>query len=160
MTSEKLQERLAKLAGGVAVIKVGAATEVEMKEKKLRIEDALNATTRRCGRGHRCRRRHCSPSTPSPLSRRPAEAAGGRRAAPASSIVLKALEAPLRQIAANAGLEGSVIIDKIRSAGKTGYGFDAQNEEYCGHDRGRYRGSRQGHPLRSGERCQRGRAWC
>ena len=126
---EKLQERLAKLAGGVAVIKVGAATEVEMKDKKLRIEDALNATKAAVEEGV------VAGGGTAPINAIPAvkalcdtlegdEKTGGR-------IILKALEAPLRQIALNAGLEGSVIIDKILSAGKMNYGFDAQNEVYC-----------------------------
>ena len=125
---EKLQERLAKLSGGVAVIKVGAATEVEMKEKKLRIEDALAATKAAVEEG--------------------IVAGGGTaliNAAPAvqkltdvlegdektgAAIVLRALEEPIRQIAINAGLEGSVIIDSIRRSGKVGYGYDAYKEEY------------------------------
>ena len=125
---EKLQERLAKLAGGVAVIRVGAATEVEMKEKKLRIEDALAATKAAveegivAGGGTAC------------LNAIPAVAAlvdttsGDEKTGVA--IVCKALEEPLRQIAKNAGLEGSVIIDKILTADKVGYGFDAYNETY------------------------------
>ena len=126
---EKLQERLAKLAGGVAVIKVGAATEIEMKEKKLRIEDALAATKAAVEEG--------------------IDAGGGTayiNAIPAvekllpsldgdektgAKIILKALEAPVRQIAENAGLEGSVIVDKIRRSRKVGYGFDAYKEVYC-----------------------------
>ena len=125
---EKLQERLAKLAGGVAVIKVGAATEVEMKDKKLRIEDALNATKAAVEEGV------VAGGGTAPINAIPAvkelcsslegdEKTGAR-------IVLKALEAPLRQIAENAGLEGSVIIDKIVSAGKPNYGFDAQKEVF------------------------------
>ena len=125
---EKLQERLAKLAGGVAVIKVGAATEVEMKDKKLRIEDALNAT-KAAGSGRRRRwRRHCSHQC-HPCCRELCDTLEGDERTGAK-IVLKALEAPLRQIARNAGLEGSVIIDKIISANKPNYGFDAQNEVY------------------------------
>ena len=125
---EKLQERLAKLAGGVAVIKVGAATEVEMKDKKLRIEDALNATKAAVEEGI------VAGGGTAPISAIPAvekvisELDGDERTG--AKIVRKALEAPLRQIAANAGLEGSVIIDKILSAGKAGYGFDAQKEVY------------------------------
>lgn len=125
---EKLQERLAKLAGGVAVIRVGAATEVEMKEKKLRIEDALAATKAAveegivAGGGTAC------------LNAIPAVAAlvdstsGDEKTG--VSIVCKALEEPVRQIAKNAGLEGSVIIDKIVNMDKVGYGFDAYNEKY------------------------------
>ena len=125
---EKLQERLAKLAGGVAVIKVGAATEVEMKDKKMRIEDALNATKAAVEEGI------VSGGGVAPLTAIPAVQAlvdsleGDERTG--AKIVKKALEAPLRQIVANAGLEGSVIIDKILSAGKSNYGFDAQNETY------------------------------
>ena len=125
---EKLQERLAKLAGGVAVIKVGAATEVEMKDKKLRIEDALNATKAAVEEGI------IAGGGTAPISAIPAvekvidQLEGDERTG--ARIVRKALEAPLRQIAANAGLEGSVIIDKILSSGKANYGFDAQTETY------------------------------
>ena len=125
---EKLQERLAKLAGGVAVIKVGAATEVEMKDKKLRIEDALNATKAAVEEGV------VAGGGTAPINAIPAVKAlcdtleGDERTG--ARIVLKALEAPLRQIAENAGLEGSVIIDKIVSAGKPNFGFDAQKETY------------------------------
>ncbi len=125
---EKLQERLAKLAGGVAVIKVGAATEVEMKDKKLRIEDALNATKAAVEEGI------VAGGGTAPINAMPAvqkvcgELEGDERTG--ARIVLKALEAPLRQIAKNAGLEGSVIIDKIMASGKVNYGFDAQNEVY------------------------------
>ena len=125
---EKLQERLAKMSGGVAVIKVGAATEVEMKDKKLRIEDALNATKAAVEEGI------VAGGGTAPINAIPAVKAlvetldGDERTG--AKIVLKALEAPLRQIAANAGLEGSVIIDKILAAGKPNYGFDAQAEAY------------------------------
>ena len=125
---EKLQERLAKLAGDVAVIKVGAATEVEMKDKKLRIEDALNATKAAVEEGI------VAGGGTAPINAIPAVKAlcdtleGDERTG--ARIVLKALEAPLRQIAKNAGLEGSVIIDKILAANKPNFGFDAQNEEY------------------------------
>ena len=125
---EKLQERLAKLAGGVAVLKVGAATEVEMKDKKLRIEDALNATKAAVEEGV------VAGGGTAPINAIPAVKAlcdtleGDEKTG--ARIVLKALEAPLRQIALNAGLEGSVIIDKIIAAGKPNYGFDAQNEVY------------------------------
>ena len=125
---EKLQERLAKLAGGVAVIKVGAATEVEMKDKKLRIEDALNATKAAVQEGV------VAGGGTAPINAIPAVRAlcdtleGDERTG--AKIVLKALEAPLRQIAANAGLEGSVIINNILQAGKPNYGYDAQKEEY------------------------------
>ncbi|WP_419502891.1 chaperonin GroEL [Candidatus Allofournierella excrementavium] len=126
---EKLQERLAKLAGGVAVIKVGAATEVEMKDKKLRIEDALNATKAAVEEGI-VAGGGTAPINAVPAVSKVCESLEGDERTGAK-IVLKALEAPLRQIAKNAGLEGSVIIDKILSAGKMNYGFDAQNEVYC-----------------------------
>ena len=126
---EKLQERLAKLAVGVAVIKVGAATEVEMKDKKLRIEDALNATKAAVEEGI-VAGGGTAPINAIPAVSKVCESLEGDERTGAK-IVLKALEAPLRQIAKNAGLEGSVIIDKILSAGKMNYGFDAQNEVYC-----------------------------
>ena len=125
---EKLQERLAKLAGGVAVIKVGAATEVEMKDKKLRIEDALNATKAAVQEGV-VAGGGTAPINAIPAVRELCDTLEGDERTGAK-IVLKALEAPLRQIAKNAGLEGSVIIDKIISANKPNYGFDAQKEEY------------------------------
>ncbi len=125
---EKLQERLAKLAGGVAVIKVGAATEIEMKEKKLRIEDALAATRAAVEEGivagGGVALINAIPAVKALLD----ETAGDEKTG--VSIVLKSLEAPIRQIAANAGLEGSVIVDKILSSGKVNYGFDAYNEDY------------------------------
>ena len=125
---EKLQERLAKLAGGVAVIKVGAATEIEMKEKKLRIEDALSATRAAVEEGI------VAGGGTALLNAIPAvkslvESLSGDEKTGAA-IVLKALEEPVRQIAYNAGLEGSVIIDKILSSNTVNYGFDAYNEEY------------------------------
>ncbi len=125
---EKLQERLAKLAGGVAVIKVGAATEIEMKEKKMRIEDALSATKAAVEEGI------VAGGGVAPVNAIPAVKAllntleGDEKTG--AAIVLKALEEPIRQIALNGGLEGSVIIDKILSSGKVGYGFDAYNEQY------------------------------
>ncbi len=125
---EKLQERLAKLAGGVAVIKVGAATEIEMKEMKLRIEDALAATRAAVEEGivagGGVALINAIPAVKALLD----ETAGDEKTG--VSIVLKSLEAPIRQIAANAGLEGSVIVDKILSSGKVNYGFDAYNEDY------------------------------
>jgi chaperonin GroEL len=125
---EKLQERLAKLAGGVAVIKVGAATEVEMKEKKLRIEDALAATKAAVEEGivsgGGTALINAIPAVQSLIDTLDSDEKTGAK------IVLKALEEPVRQIAKNAGLEGSVIIDKILTSGKVGYGFDAYNEEY------------------------------
>lgn len=125
---EKLQERLAKLAGGVAVIKVGAATEIEMKEKKLRIEDALAATKAAVEEGivagGGTAYINAIPSVEKMLSGLEGDEKTGAK------IILKALEAPVRQIAENAGLEGSVIVDKIRRSRKVGYGFDAYNETY------------------------------
>lgn len=125
---EKLQERLAKMSGGVAVIKVGAATEVEMKDKKLRIEDALNATKAAVEEGI-VAGGGTAPINAIPAVKKTVEALDGDERTGAK-IVLKALEAPLRQIAANAGLEGSVIIDKILAADTPNYGFDAQAEIY------------------------------
>jgi len=125
---EKLNERLAKLAGGVAVIKVGAATEVEMKEQKLRIEDALAATKAAVEEGivagGGTALVNAIPAVKALLDTTDGDEKTG------VNIVLKALEAPIRQIAFNAGLEGSVIIDKIVSEGKANYGFDAYNETY------------------------------
>ena len=125
---EKLQERLAKLAGGVAVIKVGAATEIEMKDKKLRIEDALAATKAAVEEGI------VAGGGVALLNAIPAvaELAGKTEGDEKTgvNIVLKSLEAPIRQIAYNAGIEGSVIIDKIVNSGKVNYGFDAYNETY------------------------------
>jgi len=125
---EKLQERLAKMAGGVAVIKVGAATEVEMKDKKLRIEDALNATKAAVEEGIVAGGGTATINAIPAVDKVVAELEGDERTG--AKIVRKALEAPLRQIAANAGLEGSVIIDNILKANKANYGFDAQKEEY------------------------------
>ena len=126
---EKLQERLAKMAGGVAVIKVGAATETEMKEKKLRIEDALNATRAAVEEGVVAGGGtifvNVIPAVEALLNTVEGDEKTGVR------IIAKALEAPIRQIAANAGLDGSVILEKVRASGKNGYGFDAYKEEYC-----------------------------
>ena len=125
---EKLQERLAKLSGGVAVIKVGAATEIEMKEKKLRIEDALAATKAAVEEGivagGGTALINAIPAVEKLLPSLDGDEKTGAK------IILKALEEPVRQIARNAGLEGSVIIDKIRRSRKVGYGFDAYNETY------------------------------
>ena len=126
---EKLQERLAKLAGGVAVIKVGAATEVEMKEKKLRIEDALAATKAAVEEGIVAGGGTALINAMPAVKELMETATGDEKTG--MSIVYKALEEPVRQIAHNSGLEGSVIIDKILSSGKIGYGFDAYKEEYC-----------------------------
>ena len=126
---EKLQERLAKMAGGVAVIKVGAATETEMKEKKLRIEDALNATRAAVEEGVVAGGGtifvNVIPAVEALLNAVEGDEKTGVR------IIAKALEAPIRQIAANAGLDGSVILEEVRNSGKLGYGFDAYKEEYC-----------------------------
>ena len=125
---EKLQERLAKLAGGVAVIKVGAATEIEMKEKKLRIEDALAATKAAVEEGivagGGTALLNAIPAVETELAKVDGDEKTGVQ------IVLKALEEPVRQIAANAGLEGSVIVENIKNSGKVGYGFNALTEEY------------------------------
>lgn len=125
---EKLQERLAKLSGGVAVIKVGAATEIEMKEKKLRIEDALAATKAAVEEGIVAGGGVAYVNAMPAVSKLTASLAGDEKTG--AAIVLKALEEPVRQIAANAGLEGSVILDKIVRSRKVGYGFDAYNETY------------------------------
>ena len=126
---EKLQERLAKLSGGVAVIKVGAATETEMKEKKLRIEDALNATRAAVEEGVVAGGGTIYVNVVPAVEKLLADVEGDEKTG--VQIVAKALEAPIRQIAANAGLDGSVILEKVRSSGKNGYGFDAYKEEYC-----------------------------
>ncbi len=125
---EKLQERLAKLSGGVAVIKVGAATEVEMKEKKLRIEDALAATKAAVEEGIVAGGGTAYVNAMPTVSKLTASLSGDEKTG--AAIVLKALEEPVRQIAANAGLEGSVILDKIVRSRKVGYGFDAYGEVY------------------------------
>lgn len=125
---EKLQERLAKLSGGVAVIKVGAATEVEMKEKKLRIEDALAATKAAVEEGIVAGGGTALINAMPAVEKLIPSLEGDEKTG--AKIVLKALEEPVRQIAVNAGLEGSVIIDKIRRSRKVGYGFDAYNEVY------------------------------
>jgi chaperonin GroEL len=126
---EKLNERLAKLAGGVAVIKVGAATETEMKEKKLRIEDALNATRAAVEEGI-----VAGGGTAYILGAKAAAAVAetleGDEKTGAKAIA-KALEAPIMQIAANAGLEGAVILDRIKSSDVPTFGFDAANEVFC-----------------------------
>ena len=126
---EKLQERLAKLAGGVAVIKVGAATETEMKEKKLRIEDALNATKAAVEEGIVAGGGTAYLNVISEVAKLLKTVDGDEKTG--VQIVLKALEEPVRQIAANAGLDGAVIVDKIMSSRKKGWGFDAYKEEYC-----------------------------
>mgnify|MGYP005777857047 FL=1 len=126
---EKLQERLAKLSGGVAVIKVGAATETEMKEKKLRIEDALNATKAAVEEGivagGGVAYVNAIPAVEKLVSKVDGDEKTGVR------IIAAALAAPIRQIAANAGVDGSVVLEKIKSSRKVGYGFDAYKEVYC-----------------------------
>ena len=126
---EKLFERLAKLAGGVAVIKVGAATEVEMKEKKLRIEDALNATKAAVEEGIVAGGGAALVSVIDAVEAVVNSLEGDERTG--AKIVSKALTSPMKQIADNAGLDGAVIIAKIRESGKVGYGFDAYDEVYC-----------------------------
>ncbi len=125
---EKLQERLAKLAGGVAVIKVGAATEAEMKEKKLRIEDALNATRAAVEEGIVAGGGTAYLNVIEDVKRVLETVEGDEKTG--VMIVIKALEEPVRQIANNAGFDGGVVVDKILSSGKVGYGFDAYNEVY------------------------------
>lgn len=125
---EKLQERLAKLSGGVAVIKVGAATEAEMKEKKLRIEDALNATRAAVEEGIVPGGGTAYLNVIADVAKVLDTVEGDEKTG--VKIVLKALEEPVRQIAANAGFDGGVVVDKIMSSGKMGYGFDAYKEVY------------------------------
>ena len=126
---EKLQERLAKLAGGVAVIKVGAATEAEMKEKKLRIEDALNATKAAVEEGIVAGGGTAYLNVINEVKALVETVEGDEKTG--VQIVVKALEEPVRQISANAGFDGAVIVDKILASGKLGYGFDAYNEVFC-----------------------------
>ncbi len=126
---EKLQERLAKLSGGVAVIKVGAATEVEMKEKKLRIEDALNATRAAVEEGIVAGGGTVFVNAISAVEKLVSKTEGDERTG--VRIIAKALEEPVRQIAANAGIDGSIVLDKIKNSRRTGYGFDAYANKYC-----------------------------
>ena len=126
---EKLTERLAKLAGGVAVIKVGAATEVEMKEKKLRIEDALNATKAAVEEGIVAGGGAALVNVIGAVEAVIDTLDGDEKTG--AQIVAKALTAPMKQIADNAGLDGSVVVSKVRESGKAGYGFDAYSERYC-----------------------------
>ena len=125
---EKLQERLAKLVGGVAVIKVGAPTEIEMKEKKLRVEDALAATKAAVEEGIVAGGGVALLNAADSVKKLVDTLEGDEKTG--AAIILRALEEPIRQIAANAGLEGSVIIENIKRAGKAGYGFNAYSEEY------------------------------
>ncbi len=126
---EKLEERLAKLAGGVAVIKVGAATETEMKEQKLRIEDALAATKAAVEEGMVAGGGTALIKTIGALDKLYAQLEGDEKTG--VSIIRKAIEAPIRQIATNCGLEGSVIVENVRNNADIDYGFDAYKEEYC-----------------------------
>ncbi len=126
---EKLQERLAKLAGGVAIIRVGAATEAEMKEKKLRIEDALNATRAAVEEGIVAGGGAAYVDAIAAVEKLVNTLEGDEKTG--ANIVAKALAEPMKQIAANAGIDGSVVLEKVKTAGKTGYGFDAYKEEYC-----------------------------
>jgi chaperonin GroEL len=126
---EKSQERLAKMAGGVAVIKVGAATEAEMKEKKLRVEDALNATRAAVEEGIVAGGGTAYVNAVPAVDALVKELDGDEKTG--ARIIAAALTAPVKQIAANAGIDGSVVLDRIVSANKTGYGFDAYKEEYC-----------------------------
>ena len=125
---EKLQERLAKMAGGVAIIRVGAATEVEMKEKKLRIEDALNATRAAVEEGIVAGGGTAYLNAIPAVEKLYDETEGDEKTG--VQIIARALTAPVKQIAANAGIDGSVVLEKIKESGKTGYGFDAYNETY------------------------------
>ena len=126
---EKLQERLAKLAGGVAVIKVGAATETEMKEKKLRIEDALNATRAAVEEGIVAGGGTAYVNAVPAVEKLVSKVEGDEKTG--VQIIVKALQEPVRQIAVNAGIDGSVVLEKIKNSGKVGYGFDAYKEVYC-----------------------------
>ena len=126
---EKLQERLAKPAGGVAVIKVGAATETEMKEKKLRIEDALNATRAAVEEGIVAGGGVAYVNAVPAVEKLLGEVEGDEKTG--VQIVARALQEPMRQIAKNAGIDGSVVLERVKASGKTGYGFDAYKEEYC-----------------------------
>ncbi|MCM1149073.1 MAG: chaperonin GroEL [Butyricicoccus sp.] len=127
--TEKLKERLGKLGGGVAVIKVGAATEVEMKEKKMRIEDALNATRAAVEEGIVAGGGSAYVIASKAAAKAAESMSGDERTG--ASIVAKALEAPIRQIVTNAGLEGAVVLEKVKASDSASFGFDAANEEYC-----------------------------
>ena len=126
---EKLQERLAKLAGGVAIIRVGAATEAEMKEKKMRIEDALNATRAAVEEGIVAGGGTAYVNAVAAVDALGDTLEGDEKTG--ARIIAKALTEPMKQIAANAGIDGSVVLEKVKSADKAGYGFDAYKEEYC-----------------------------
>ena len=126
---EKLQERLAKLAGGVAVIKVGAQTEVAMKEQKLRVEDALNATRAAVEEGIVAGGGTAYVNAIPAVEKLVAKLSGDEKTG--AQIIARALQAPIRQIAENAGVDGSIVYDKIRSSRKVGYGYNAYSETYC-----------------------------
>ena len=126
---EKLQERLAKLAGGVAVIKVGAQTEVAMKEQKLRVEDALNATRAAVEEGIVAGGGTAYVNAIPAVEKLVAKLSGDEKTG--AQIIARALQAPIRQIAENAGVDGSIVYDKIRSSRKVGYGYNAYTETYC-----------------------------
>ena len=126
---EKLQERLAKLSGGVAVIKVGAQTEVAMKEQKLRVEDALNATRAAVEEGIVAGGGTAFVNTIPAVEKLVAKLSGDEKTG--AAIIVKALQAPIRQIAENAGVDGSIVFEKIRSSRKLGYGYNAYTETYC-----------------------------
>ena len=126
---EKLQERLAKLSGGVAVIKVGAQTEVAMKEQKLRVEDALNATRAAVEEGIVAGGGTAYVNAIPAVEKLAAKLTGDEKTG--AQIIAKALQAPIRQIAENAGVDGSIVFDKIRSSRKAGYGYNAYTETYC-----------------------------
>jgi len=126
---EKLQERIAKMAGGVAIIRVGAATEAEMKEKKLRIEDALNATRAAVEEGIVAGGGTAYVNAIASVEELIATLEGDEKTG--ACAVAQALTAPIKQIAVNAGIDGSVVLDRVKNSGKIGYGFDAYNEEYC-----------------------------
>ena len=126
---EKLQERLAKLSGGVAVIRVGAQTEVAMKEQKLRVEDALNATRAAVEEGIVAGGGTAMVNAIPAVEKLVSELTGDEKTG--AQIIAKALQAPIRQIAENAGVDGSVIYEKIKNSGKVGYGYNAATEDYC-----------------------------
>ena len=126
---EKLQERLAKLAGGVAIIRVGAATEAEMKEKKMRIEDALNATRAAVEEGIVAGGGTAYVNAVAAVDALVDTLEGDEKTG--ARLIAKAWTEPMKQIAANAGIDGSVVLEKVKSADKAGYGFDAYKEEYC-----------------------------
>ena len=126
---EKLQERLAKLSGGVAVIKVGAATETELKEQKLRVEDALNATRAAVEEGIVAGGGTAYVNAIPAVEKLVAKLSGDEKTG--AQIIARALQAPIRQIAENAGVDGSIVYDKIRSSRKVGYGYNAYSETYC-----------------------------